>query len=128
MIAYSRALARQSEAGTLVPGVTDIVVFSCCPGELCSTDFRLVASPGVTKAPISIRAQTDQAVQLRNNRLLRGFVLFLGWCRTDMGGQQAPLSAEEGAQAVSSLALNYRRNMHGKFVDRYHVMELGNEA
>lgn len=54
-----------------------------------------------------------------------GCELLVGWCKTDMGGLQAPLSAEEGAQAVSSLALNYSKKLHGKFVNRYDVVDLG---
>lgn len=39
-----------------------------------------------------------------------------GWCRTDMGGSDAPLSAEEGADTLIWLALEAPRTVRGKFV------------
>ncbi len=38
-----------------------------------------------------------------------------GWCRTDMGGAEAPLSAEQGADTMVWLALEAPRRQRGKF-------------
>jgi NAD(P)-dependent dehydrogenase (short-subunit alcohol dehydrogenase family) len=39
-----------------------------------------------------------------------------GWCRTEMGGAEAPLSADEGADTLVWLALDAPRSLRGKFV------------
>jgi NAD(P)-dependent dehydrogenase (short-subunit alcohol dehydrogenase family) len=38
-----------------------------------------------------------------------------GWCRTEMGGQEAPRSAEEGAQTITWLALDAPHTLRGGF-------------
>lgn len=38
-----------------------------------------------------------------------------GWCRTEMGGQEAPLSAEQGADTLGWLAREAPRSLRGKF-------------
>jgi NAD(P)-dependent dehydrogenase (short-subunit alcohol dehydrogenase family) len=39
-----------------------------------------------------------------------------GWCRTEMGGANAPLSADEGADTLVWLALDAPRSLRGSFV------------
>lgn len=39
-----------------------------------------------------------------------------GWCRTEMGGEDAPLSAEEGADTLVWLALDAPATLRGRFV------------
>jgi NAD(P)-dependent dehydrogenase (short-subunit alcohol dehydrogenase family) len=39
-----------------------------------------------------------------------------GWCRTEMGGADAPRSADEGADTLTWLALDAPRSLRGKFV------------
>ncbi len=39
-----------------------------------------------------------------------------GWCRTEMGGPEAPRSAEEGADTLVWLALDAPHSLRGKFV------------
>ncbi len=39
-----------------------------------------------------------------------------GWCRTEMGGADAPRSAEDGADTVIWLALEASRTLRGKFL------------
>ncbi|MEX1118414.1 MAG: SDR family NAD(P)-dependent oxidoreductase, partial [Terrimicrobiaceae bacterium] len=39
-----------------------------------------------------------------------------GWCRTDMGGQDATKSAEEGADTIVWLALDAPRSLNNSFV------------
>lgn len=41
-----------------------------------------------------------------------------GWCRTDMGGAEAPLSPEEGADTLVWLALDAPDTLNGRFVKR----------
>lgn len=38
-----------------------------------------------------------------------------GWCRTDMGGPDAPLTAEQGTDTLVWLALEASRDLRGKF-------------
>jgi NAD(P)-dependent dehydrogenase (short-subunit alcohol dehydrogenase family) len=46
-----------------------------------------------------------------------------GWCRTEMGGQEAPRSAEEGADTLVWLALEAPHNLRGKFIkDRQEIV------
>lgn len=39
-----------------------------------------------------------------------------GWCRTEMGGEDAPLSPEQGADTLVWLALDAPHSLRGKFV------------
>jgi len=39
-----------------------------------------------------------------------------GWCRTEMGGPEAPLSADEGADTLVWLALDAPQDLRGRFV------------
>ncbi|MFC5457778.1 SDR family NAD(P)-dependent oxidoreductase [Prosthecobacter fluviatilis] len=39
-----------------------------------------------------------------------------GWCRTEMGGSEAPRSPEEGADTLTWLALDAPHSLRGKFV------------
>ncbi len=39
-----------------------------------------------------------------------------GWCRTEMGGQDAPRSAEEGADTLVWLALDAPHSLRGNFI------------
>lgn len=39
-----------------------------------------------------------------------------GWCRTEMGGDDAPLTPEQGADTLVWLALDAPRSLRGKFV------------
>jgi NAD(P)-dependent dehydrogenase (short-subunit alcohol dehydrogenase family) len=39
-----------------------------------------------------------------------------GWVRTDMGGDAAPLSVEEGADTIVWLALDAPQNLTGQFL------------
>jgi NAD(P)-dependent dehydrogenase (short-subunit alcohol dehydrogenase family) len=39
-----------------------------------------------------------------------------GWVRTDMGGDSAPLSVEEGADTIVWLALDAPQSLTGKFL------------
>jgi len=39
-----------------------------------------------------------------------------GWCRTEMGGAEAPRSAEEGADSLVWLALEAPRTLRGQFI------------
>jgi NAD(P)-dependent dehydrogenase (short-subunit alcohol dehydrogenase family) len=45
-----------------------------------------------------------------------------GWCRTEMGGAEAPLSAEEGADTLVWLALDAPPSLRGKFVKERKVI------
>lgn len=48
-----------------------------------------------------------------------------GWCKTDLGGWEAPpLTAEDGAGFVSSLALRATKEQHGKFVKEGNTIDL----
>ncbi len=38
-----------------------------------------------------------------------------GWCRTEMGGQEAPRTAEEGAETITWLALDTPHSLRGGF-------------
>jgi NAD(P)-dependent dehydrogenase (short-subunit alcohol dehydrogenase family) len=38
-----------------------------------------------------------------------------GWCRTEMGGQEAPRSAEQGAETITWLALDAPQTLRGGF-------------
>jgi NAD(P)-dependent dehydrogenase (short-subunit alcohol dehydrogenase family) len=38
-----------------------------------------------------------------------------GWCRTEMGGQEAPRSADEGAETITWLALDAPHSLRGGF-------------
>ncbi|CDJ59181.1 hypothetical protein EMWEY_00056050, partial [Eimeria maxima] len=47
------------------------------------------------------------------------------WCKTDLGGWEAPpLTAEDGAGFVSSLALRATKEQHGKFVKEGNTIDL----
>ena len=39
-----------------------------------------------------------------------------GWCRTEMGGDNAPRSAEEGADTLTWLALDAPHSLRGSFI------------
>ncbi len=39
-----------------------------------------------------------------------------GWCRTEMGGSDAPCTADEGADTLVWLALDAPHNLRGRFV------------
>lgn len=39
-----------------------------------------------------------------------------GWCRTEMGGSEAPRSPEEGAETLTWLALDAPHSLRGKFI------------
>ena len=39
-----------------------------------------------------------------------------GWCRTEMGGSEAPRSAEEGAETLTWLALDAPHSLRGRFI------------
>lgn len=45
-----------------------------------------------------------------------------GWCRTEMGGEDAPLSADEGADTLVWLALDAPHTLRGKFVKQRQVI------
>ena len=45
-----------------------------------------------------------------------------GWCRTEMGGPEAPLSADEGADTLVWLALDAPHSLHGSFVKQREVI------
>lgn len=45
-----------------------------------------------------------------------------GWCRTEMGGPQAPLTADEGADTLVWLALEGPRELRGAFVKQRKVI------
>lgn len=45
-----------------------------------------------------------------------------GWCRTDMGGPEAPLTPEEGADTLVWLALEAPRTLQGCFVKKRTVI------
>jgi NAD(P)-dependent dehydrogenase (short-subunit alcohol dehydrogenase family) len=45
-----------------------------------------------------------------------------GWCRTEMGGPEAPLSAAEGADTLVWLALDAPAALRGKFVKQRQVI------
>lgn len=45
-----------------------------------------------------------------------------GWCRTEMGGPHAPLSAEEGADTLVWLALDAPHELRGAFVKQRQVI------
>ena len=45
-----------------------------------------------------------------------------GWCRTEMGGPQAPLSADEGADTLVWLALDAPHSLRGSFVKQRKVI------
>ena len=45
-----------------------------------------------------------------------------GWCRTEMGGPRAPLSAEEGADTLVWLALDAPHSLRGAFVKQRKVI------
>jgi NAD(P)-dependent dehydrogenase (short-subunit alcohol dehydrogenase family) len=45
-----------------------------------------------------------------------------GWCRTEMGGPDAPLSAEEGADTLVWLALDAPHSLRGSFVKQRKVI------
>ena len=45
-----------------------------------------------------------------------------GWCRTEMGGQEAPLSAEEGADTLVWLALDAPDTLRGAFVKKREII------
>lgn len=45
-----------------------------------------------------------------------------GWCRTEMGGPEAPLSAEEGADTLVWLALDAPHSLRGAFVKQRQVI------
>jgi hypothetical protein len=39
-----------------------------------------------------------------------------GWCRTEMGGSEAPRSADEGADTLVWLALDAPHSLRGHFI------------
>ncbi len=45
-----------------------------------------------------------------------------GWCRTEMGGSEAPLSADEGADTFVWLALDAPQSLRGSFVKQRQVI------
>ena len=45
-----------------------------------------------------------------------------GWCRTEMGGSEAPLSAEQGADTLVWLALDAPHSLRGNFVKERKVI------
>lgn len=45
-----------------------------------------------------------------------------GWCRTEMGGPEAPLSADEGADTLVWLALDAPSSLRGSFVKQRKVI------
>lgn len=45
-----------------------------------------------------------------------------GWCRTEMDGPDAPLSAGEGADTLVWLALDAPRSLRGAFVKQRKVI------
>jgi NAD(P)-dependent dehydrogenase (short-subunit alcohol dehydrogenase family) len=45
-----------------------------------------------------------------------------GWCRTEMGGEEAPLSPDEGADTLVWLALEAPHSLRGKFVKERKVI------
>ncbi|KAL8455088.1 hypothetical protein Emag_001113 [Eimeria magna] len=47
-----------------------------------------------------------------------------GWCKTDLGGEKAPLSAADGAEIIAPLALGASKEHHGKFVRKGEILDL----
>lgn len=45
-----------------------------------------------------------------------------GWCRTEMGGPDAPLTPEQGADTLVWLALDAPSSLRGKFVKEHSVI------
>ncbi len=45
-----------------------------------------------------------------------------GWCRTEMGGQDAPLSPEEGADTLVWLALEAPDSLRGAFLKQRKII------
>jgi len=45
-----------------------------------------------------------------------------GWCRTEMGGSEAPLSADEGADTLVWLALDAPHSLRGSFVKQRRII------
>lgn len=45
-----------------------------------------------------------------------------GWCRTEMGGPEAPLSADEGADTLVWLALDAPHSLRGSFVKQRKII------
>jgi NAD(P)-dependent dehydrogenase (short-subunit alcohol dehydrogenase family) len=45
-----------------------------------------------------------------------------GWCRTEMGGAEAPLSADEGADTLVWLALDAPHSLRGSFVKQRKII------
>jgi hypothetical protein len=45
-----------------------------------------------------------------------------GWCRTEIGGPSAPLSADEGADPLVWLALDAPQSLHGSLVKQRTVI------
>jgi NAD(P)-dependent dehydrogenase (short-subunit alcohol dehydrogenase family) len=45
-----------------------------------------------------------------------------GWCRTEMGGEEAPLTPEQGADTLVWLALDAPASLRGKFVKERRVI------
>ena len=45
-----------------------------------------------------------------------------GWCRTEMGGSDAPLTPDEGADTLVWLALDAPHDLRGHFIKKRQVI------
>ncbi len=72
-------------------------------------------APAYSISKTALNAVTRQlAAALRDKNIAVNSVC-PGWCRTDMGGQNAPRTAEQGADTIVWLATDASRNLTGRF-------------
>ncbi len=81
---------------------------------------QATAAPGSGSYRLS-KAALNRAVQLlaKDAQLVQASVGVVavcpGWCRTDMGSQGAPRSAEQGGRSVTWWVDNYEPSLNGLF-------------
>jgi len=71
-------------------------------------------APAYSISKTALNMLTQQLVAARPDVMTNS--MCPGWCRTDMGGAEAPRSPEEGADTLVWLALEAPHSLRGKFV------------
>ena len=78
-------------------------------------------APAYSISKTTLNMLTQQLTAALSNVMVNS--MCPGWCRTEMGGADAPRSAEEGAGTLTWLALDAPHSLRGKFVKDRQVIE-----
>jgi NAD(P)-dependent dehydrogenase (short-subunit alcohol dehydrogenase family) len=72
-------------------------------------------APAYSISKTALNAVTRQLAPVLRDKNIAVNSVCPGWCRTDMGGQNAPRTAEQGADTIVWLATDAPRDLTGKF-------------